>query len=398
VKGAVIAGTAGRRTTRPFPLAALLVMALTGFVLLATETMPAGLLPEIAAGMRTTEGSAGQLVSAYALGTVLATLPAVAWTRGMRRKPVLLIGVFGFLAANAIVAVSHSIALSYAARFVAGAFSGLLWGMLAGYARRITTPERAGRALAIASIGTPLGLAVGTPMGSWLGTTFGWRWAFTALLVLTAVTLALAAVLVPDAAGQPAETHTPLIRVLAIPGVAPILAVIATWMVAHNIEYTYITPYLRAADVQLSADIALVTFGVAALVGLAITAAVIDRALRRLTLGSVVLFVAAGCILVVGHESRAAVSVALVLWGIAYGGAATQLQTAIADASGPNADVANSMLGVAFNIAIFAAGVLGALVISTFDGLALPLVMIVLAGVALAIAVAARASAFPDAQ
>jgi len=70
------------------PLAALLVMALTGFLLIATETMPAGLLPQIAAGMGIGQGLAGQFVSAYALGTVIAAIPAVALTRGMRRKPV----------------------------------------------------------------------------------------------------------------------------------------------------------------------------------------------------------------------------------------------------------------------------------------------------------------------
>jgi predicted MFS family arabinose efflux permease len=370
-------------------------MALTGFVLLATETLPAGLLPQIAAGMSTTEAAAGQLVSAYALGTVLLTLPAVAWTRGMRRRRVMLVGILGFLAANAVVAVSTEITLSYVARFVAGAFSGLLWGMLAGYARRITAPQHGGRALAVASIGTPLGLAVGTPLASWLGTTVGWRWAFAALSLLTVITLVLAATLVPDAAGQPMETHTPLARVLALPGVAPILAVISTWMIAHNVMYTYVAPYLRAADAGLSVDLALVTFGVAALVGLAITGALIDRALRELAFASISLFIAAGVLLVAGHQSRSAVLFAIVLWGIAYGGAATQLQTAIAVASGPNADVANSMLGVAFNIAIFAAGVLGAVVFSAYDGLALPVVMITLALIALAIAGVARVSALP---
>ena len=34
-----------------FPWAALLIMALMGFLLIATETMPAGLLPQIAAGL-----------------------------------------------------------------------------------------------------------------------------------------------------------------------------------------------------------------------------------------------------------------------------------------------------------------------------------------------------------
>ena len=48
---------------------------------------------------------------------------------------------------------------------------------------------------------------------------------------------------------------------------------------------------------------------------------------------------------------------------LGYGGAATQLQTAVSEASGENADVAYSMLGVAFNLAIFGAGILGALLL-----------------------------------
>jgi predicted MFS family arabinose efflux permease len=261
-------------STDRLPWAALLVLALMGFLLIATETMPAGLLPQIAAGLGITEGTAGQLVSAYALGTVLATIPLVALTRGKRRKPVFVVAILGFLVANTITAVSADLVLSLGTRFLAGAFSGLV--------------------------------------------------------------------------------------------------VIFTWMVAHNTVYTYIASYLRSARVPLSVDVALVTFGVAALAGIAITAALVDRALRRLVLVRIALFITAGVIFLVGQQSLVAVLVAIVLWGLAYGGAATQLQTAISEASGENADVANSMLGVSFNLAIFAAGVLGAILLSAYDGLALP--------------------------
>ncbi|WP_242702007.1 MFS transporter [Arthrobacter cavernae] len=378
-----------------FPWAALLIMALMGFLLIATETMPAGLLPQIGAGLNITEGTAGQFVSAYALGTVIAAMPAIAMTRGMRRKPVFLVGILGFLAANLITAFSTDIVLSLGARLLAGAFSGLLWGMLAGYARRITAPEHAGRALSVASLGTPLGLAVGTPFGSWLGTTFDWRWSFGVLSILTVVTVLLAVFLVPDAPGQRAATRVPLVRVFAIPGVAVVLAVIVGWMLGHNILYTYIGSYLRTASLQLSVDVALVAFGAAAIAGIAITGAVIDKGLRRLVLLSIGSFIAAGMVFIVGHASVVAVIAAIVLWGMAFGGVAAQLQTAIGAASGENADVANSMLGVAFNLAIFAAGVAGAVVISNFDGLVLPVVMAGLAAVALFIAVAGRRTAFP---
>jgi predicted MFS family arabinose efflux permease len=384
-----------RTRTDGLPLAALLIMALMGFILIATETMPAGLLPQIAAGLGTGEGTAGQFVSAYALGTVIATMPAVAMTRGMPRKPVFIVGILGFLAANLVTTLSADVVLSLGARFLAGAFSGLIWGMLAGYARRITPPGLAGRALAIASIGTPVGLAVGTPFGSWLGTTFGWRWSFGTLAILTIVAVILAAVFVPDAAGQRLESRVPLVRVFHIPGVAIILAVIVAWMLGHNVFYTYISAFLRDGNLRLPVDVALVTFGVAALLGIGVSAAVIDRALRALVFTSLAVFVVAGVVFVLGHQSLPAVLAAIVLWGVAFGGAAAQLQTAIGAAAGENADVANAMLGVAFNVAIFAAGVFGAVLISNLDGLALPVAMTVLAVTALVIALAGRHTAFP---
>lgn len=377
------------------PVAALLVMAFVGFLLITTETMPAGLLAQIADGMSTSEGVAGQFTGVFALGTIVAAIPAVTLTRGLRRKPVFVVGGLGLLAANVVTTFSDAIALSLAARLVGGAFAGLLWGMTAGYARRITAPQHTGRALAIASLGVPTGLAVGTPFGSWLGTTLDWRWSFGTLAILTAVAVALVVALVPDAPGQEASSQAPLTQVLRLPGVGAILAVIVAWMLAHNINYTYISSYLASGDVGLSVDVALVVFGVAAIGGIALTGAVIDRTLRPLVLGSITSFALAGGLLVVGRGSTVVVLVAIVLWGLAFGGAAAQLQTAISIAAGDNADVANSMLGVAFNLAIFAAAVIGAVVIGTFDPVALPVVMVVLALAALVITHAGRRSAIP---
>lgn len=256
--------------------------------------------------------------------------------------------------------------------------------MLAGYARRITVPRLAGRALAVASIGTPIGLAVGTPFGSWLGTTFDWRWSFGALSVLVG----------PDpcpgrrprsrctrpARRVPLAHHRRVRHPRRRPD--PRRHPHPDGRAQHRLHLHRVLPALRRrAAVSRRA---LVTYGVAALAGIAITAALVDRILRPLVLLSIALFITAGVIFVVGQQSLAAILTAIVLWGLAYGGAATQLQTAISEASGENADVANSMLGVSFNLAIFAAGVLGAVLISTYDGLALPIVMIGPALVALA--------------
>lgn len=381
--------------TERLPLFTLIVLAAIGFVLVAMETMPAGLLPVIAAGLGTSEGTVGLFVSAYALGTVIVTIPAITLTRGMRRKPLLLGAILGLIVANTLTAVSGDVAVSLVSRFVAGSFSGIIWGMLAAYGRKISPPRRAGLSLAIVSAGAPVGFALGTPLGSWLGTAFDWRWAFAGLTVVAVVAGLLIALIAPDADGQPGASRLPLMRVFKIPGIAVILAVIVAWMLAHNTIYTYIAPYLRATSGDLAVEAQLFIFGVASIAGIGVTGALLDRHPRALLHGSVTLFVAAGVVLWVGHASTPAIIAATVLWGLTFGGASAQLQAALSTAGGADSDVANAFLPVAFNLAIFAAGVLGAGLLTQTDGLGLPVVMIVFGLVALALTVYGRRSAFP---
>ncbi|MFB2581378.1 MFS transporter [Herbiconiux sp. P15] len=379
---------------RRLPLAALIALALIGFILVAMETMPAGLLPDIAAGMATSEGTVGLFVSAYALGTVIVTVPAISLTRRFRRKPLLLISVAGLVVANALTAVSPDVVVSLASRFVAGSFSGIIWGMLAAYAIRISPPARAGLALSIMSVGAPLGFAFGTPLGAFIGGLTEWRWSFAGLSLLGLLVGVAILVCVPDVPGLPATTRLPLRRVLTLRGVPIVLLVIVVWMLAHSTLYTYVAPYLRATGTGITPDLMLLVYGVASLGGIALVGVLLDRHPRALLHLSALAFAAAGAVLLVGHASPAAVLVAAVLWGVSFGGASPQVQNALTRVGGDNADIANSFLPVAFNLAIFGAGILGALLLSAADGLILPAAMTALGVLALALTVYGRRSAF----
>lgn len=384
-----------RAIERPrLPLPALIVLALMGFILVAMETMPAGLLPDIASGMDTSEGIVGLFVSAYALGTVIVTVPAISLTHRFRRKPLLLIAIAGLVLANTVTAISPDVSLSLVSRFVAGSFSGIIWGMLAPYAVRISPAKRFGPALAIVSVGAPLGFAFGTPLGAWVGTTFDWRWSFAGLSALAIAVVIAVLALVPDSPGQPPAARLPLMRVFRLPGIPIVLAVIFTWMLAHSTIYTYIAPYLRTTGTGLTPDLTLLVYGIASLAGVAITGFLLDRHPRLLLHLSVVTFVAAGVILVIGQASTGALIVAAILWGISFGGASPQLQNALSRAGGENSDVANSFLPVAFNLAIFGAGILGAALLASLDGRILPVAMITIGLVALALTFSGRRTAF----
>lgn len=110
------------------PWLALLALAMTGFICIFTETIPAGLLPQLAEGLNISKGMAGQLVTSYAVGSIVAAIPFAMFTGRFRRRPLLLAIIVGFLIFNSVTALSSSYALTLIARFFAGVSAGAAWG------------------------------------------------------------------------------------------------------------------------------------------------------------------------------------------------------------------------------------------------------------------------------
>ncbi|WP_344797188.1 MFS transporter [Frondihabitans peucedani] len=372
------------------PWLPLISLAAIGFVLLSAETMPAGLLPVMAHDLGVDEGIIGQFISVWALGTVVVTVPAITYTQGFRRKPLLLGALAGLVLANAVTAVSSDVVISLVSRFVGGAFTGILWGMLAAYGRRISPANRGGLALAVVATGAPVGFALGTPLGSFVGGVFDWRWSFAGLSALGIVLVGVVAVVVPGLPGQLSTHRQPLRRVFLLPGIPIVLLVIFVWMVGHNTIYTYIAPFLRDSGSGLTPDLVLLVYGVASIGGVIVTALVIDHHPRLLLQASIAAFIIAAAVLVAEHASPVAVLLAAGLWGLAFGGASPQLQSALSIAGGAQSDLANAFLPVAFNLAIFAAGVVGAVLLGLSGGLILGVFMGVLGAIAFVLTVVGR--------
>ena len=341
------------------PISALLALAMTGFTAILTETLPAGLLPHMAAGLDVSESLAGQTVTVYAVGSLLAAIPLTLYTQGWRRKPTLLVAIVGFLIFNCVTAVSTSYALTLVARFMGGVAAGLGWGIIAGYARRMVVAPLRGKALAIAMVGTPLALSIGVPLGAMLGSTLGWRMAFGLMSITTLVLIGWVLWQVPDFPGQPAEERLSIARVFRTRGVRTVLVTLFAWITAHNILYTYIAPVAALSGVQGRLDLLLLGFGVAALVGIWVTGVLVDRALRPLVLVSLTVFAAVSLAFGLFAASPVVTIAATILWGLSFGGAATQLQTPLADAAGDGVDLANAMLTTTWNGAIAAGGIVG---------------------------------------
>ena len=86
---------------------------------------------------------------------------------------------------NTITALSTHYALTLTARFAAGMAAGVIWGLLAGYARRMVPQHLMGRALAVAGVGQPIALSIGVSLGTWLGALYDWRSVFWIMSILS---------------------------------------------------------------------------------------------------------------------------------------------------------------------------------------------------------------------
>lgn len=377
------------------PLGGLLALALAGFVTLMTEVMPAGLLPQISMSLSIAESMAGQLVTAYAAGSLITAIPLMTLTQTMQRRGLLLIALGGFAIVNTVTAVSDYYWLTLTARFFAGMFGGIVWALIVGYAARMVPPHLAGRAIAITGIGGPLAFTIGVPAGTWLGVLLGWRVSFGLMSALALILIAWSLLRLPDFAGQLRGQQYLIRRVLTLPGLMPILFVMLAFVVAHNILYTYIAPFLAPSGLADRVDLVLLIFGAAGVLGLWIVGTLIDRHLRRLVLVSLLAF---GCIaLALGFASTspAIVLVSVVVWGVVMGGAPTLFQTAEAKAAGDATDVAQAMFVTVWNTGVAGGGLLGGILLDGFGVTSFPWTLFALTIPALLVSWLASGHGFP---
>ncbi|MBL1066592.1 MFS transporter [Streptomyces sp. 7-21] len=377
------------------PLAGLLALATAGFLTMLTEAVPAGLLPQLSDSLDVSESQAGQLLTVYAAGSVVAAIPLTALTRGLPRRAVLLATIAVVAAVNLLTAVSSVYALTLVGRVVSGMAAGVQWAMLAGYAMRLVPAHLKGRALAVSMAGVPLALAFGVPVGTFAGSLLGWRYTFATMGLLAVAVTVWILWSIPPFPGEPAASRTPVRKVFALPGIAAILLAAFAFEVGHMNLYTYVASFLERSGLEDHVGPVLLVFGVASMGGLFTAGALIDRNLRAVVLGSLGLFT--GCMLVFGTGGTLPVVVVgtMAFWGFTLGIAPTMFQAASARAAGASAEVAQSMVVTVLNAGMSAGAMTGGIALDAAGTASLPWLSFAVFAGALALAVTARRHAFP---
>lgn len=342
-------------------------IAFGAFVIVMTETLPVGLLPQIADGLDVSLGLAGLMVLVPGFSAaVAAPLFFLGSGRFDRRSVILALGL-AVLVSNALVAVAPSFIVALIARLLFGATLGAFWTVVSSVGPKLVGRAAGTRAITIIAAGISGGTVVGLPAGQLLGELFGWRLTFgIATLVTLLVVLAQAAVLPgirPDG-----RTHLrDLIGVVTRPAAQFGMGAGALVFVGQFAAWTYITPFLLDHANLPSGMITLlyVIYGCGGIIGSLIAGSLFKRSVIK-SFGGAAMVVGALLVgLSIAGSLPGLAGLLVVLWGLFWGVVNPGTLVWILDAAPETPEAASAVNVTNLQVAVAVGSGLGAILVTS---------------------------------
>jgi MFS transporter, DHA1 family, inner membrane transport protein len=340
------------------------------------EFVIAGILPDVASGLKVSIPAAGLLVTAYAIGMIVGGPVLTIATARMGRKPLVLGLIAVSVLGNLGSAVAPGYAVLVAARFASGLVVATFFAVAIATAVSTAAPGRESSAVARLTLGLNLGIVLGAPIGTFAGQHFGWRSTFVLVALISLAALPLVLRYVPDQPGSGQGVAGEL-RVLAGRDLQLAIALTALGNVGVVMVFTYIAPLLTSVSgfAAGAVPVLLLAYGAGGVAGNFLGGRLADRALMPAVMG---LLAALACGLALfwaggGVPVLAAVltfGIGLLAFAIIPG-----MQTRVVTTASAAPTLALAINASGYQLSAAFAGWLGGWVISDGPGLrALPLV------------------------
>jgi len=354
--------------------AAIGALSLGVFGLVTAEFLPASLLTAMAADLGISAGAAGQAVTATALVGAVAAPSVPLLTRRFDRKAVMLALTALLMLSNAIAASAGSLAVLLVARVLLGVALGGFWSMAAALAMRLVPGPLFARAMSVILTGVSIATVCAAPIGAWMGDLWGWRSAFVAAGVVSALTFAAQLVTLPALPPRDSPSLRVLGELLRRPSVGVALLAVLLVISGHFAGFTYIRPLMEdVTRLPVGAISAiLLGYGIGGFFGNFAGGFVAERSERRaIVLGGAAIALLATALLVAG-SSAMVTAIAVSLWGFAFGAFPVGFQTWIVRAAPDQAEGAGGLLVAAFQIAIASGAIGGGVLVDRIGALGGP--------------------------
>ncbi|MBL7254524.1 MFS transporter [Paractinoplanes lichenicola] len=382
---------------------ALAALGASAFFYVTAETIPVGLLPEIATGLDVAEADVGLLLTSYAVVAGVSTIPLTALTMRVARHKLIAITMAIFVVSQAAATFAPTFEVLAGARLICALAHGVFWSVIGPVTARLAPPGQAGRATALVFVGNSLAIVLGVPLGTALGQWLGWRAAIGAVTIGGAICVLVLLRVLPklaprphDLETRPAEQLRAAVAIVRNPQVALLCLITAVLVIGHFAAYTYIAPLVRRDAGLEGAGLSLLLLGYGA-AGL-ITNFAVGRHVDRRP-GTVLVALLSVLAVAAGLLAPVLGLVPTVIVTLLWGGAFTAIPVILAAGPlriAPRArDAASALYVVAFQIGIGGGALLGERMVRAGQLGVLPLVTAGLAVAAVVLVLTAGRRVFP---
>jgi len=295
------------------------ILAIAAFIIVTTEFLMVGLLPALARDLSISVATAGQLVTLFAVVVMLFGPPLTAWLAHVERKRLFLGVLILFAVSNALAALAPNIWVLAVARIIPALALPVFWGTASETAAQLAGPERAGRAVSMVYLGISAAMLFGIPLGTVAGNVIGWRGAFWALAVLSALIALLLQVFMPSMAAGKRVGLVQQARILRDPFFVANVLLSVVIFTAMFTGYTYLAEFLEQIAQVPSSQVGwwLMGFGAVGLIGNWLGGRWVDRKPLATTAAFNVLLTIGMFATVFWAAQHVGLAVALGVWGIA---------------------------------------------------------------------------------
>ncbi|MHC5308086.1 MFS transporter [Bartonella sp. LJL80] len=156
----------------------ILALAVGSFAIGTAEFVAMGLQPEMAQSSGVDIPTAGQYISAYALGVVVGAPVLAVATAKFPRKYVLIALMIFYAFSNIASACVTSFDALVGLRFMSGLPHGIYFGVAAIAASSMVEMKQRPKAIGSVMLGLTIATVIGAPGATWIGQQVGWQIAF----------------------------------------------------------------------------------------------------------------------------------------------------------------------------------------------------------------------------
>ncbi|OFA12068.1 purine efflux pump PbuE [Lentilactobacillus sunkii] len=224
-----------------------LVFVLVAFMLGCNEFIVVGILPDLSAQFHTPISTMGYLVTIFAMVYAVSTPFVTILTSRYSRYKTLLTLMIVFLIGNTLSALSVGYLTMMASRIITATTAGSIISLIMTFASTIAPRDKRASLVSWIFAGFSIASVFGVPIGVAVSTSFGWRYTFWGISVISICTFLLLTQILPKKVKQTKSTIKNQLTILLDPriyyGVFLVLFTAAT-MYGY---YTYIRPLLTTS-------------------------------------------------------------------------------------------------------------------------------------------------------